>query len=294
MLIFFFFFIVRVWGIGADLPNLYNPDEPHHLNIAAHFGTGDLNPHDFKYPTLWSYVIGAIFAFLFGFGRFLGLVESPGRFAQAYFYSPAVFYIAVRLFCATAVSSAAWIMYRTGARFYGRLLGVILGLFTALGPVFVTAGREATPYGLMIFWLALAVYQYHSLCENHNRCAWALTGLFIGLAVSTHYIAAPLAVWLVARFFIEPPADKQKFFPIFRSLGFWGGAGLDRDIDRAEERAYRLFDNDGAGRRFFADSFDDQDGQFNPAHARHIFPFDDNGGRRFCQSCQADGRRQAA
>ena len=48
---------LRVAGTSFGLPGTFHPDEPHHINTAVYFGSGDLNPHVFKYPTLWMYFL---------------------------------------------------------------------------------------------------------------------------------------------------------------------------------------------------------------------------------------------
>jgi len=46
---------VRLWGVNYDLPYIYHPDEPGYIAISQNiFKTGDLNPHFFNYPSLFS------------------------------------------------------------------------------------------------------------------------------------------------------------------------------------------------------------------------------------------------
>ena len=54
--------LARCWGIGFGLPHTEcRPDETTILRIALKFGTGDLNPHFFRYPTLYMYVLSCLY-----------------------------------------------------------------------------------------------------------------------------------------------------------------------------------------------------------------------------------------
>ena len=60
--------ILRLWGIGFDLPNLYHRDEAKYVTIPLKIlKSGDYNPHFFNYPTFFFYLLslGYIVYFLF-------------------------------------------------------------------------------------------------------------------------------------------------------------------------------------------------------------------------------------
>src|SRR6476661_11225476 len=50
---------LRVFGLRYGLPAVYNPDEVAIMSRALAFAKGDLNPHNFLYPTLYFYVLFA-------------------------------------------------------------------------------------------------------------------------------------------------------------------------------------------------------------------------------------------
>jgi uncharacterized membrane protein len=208
-LIFLLALLIRLWGIGADLPNVYHPDEPHHLNIAARFGTGDLNPHDFKYPTLWPTVIAALFGFMYAMARLMHLVSSSSEFAVAFFYLLTIFYLAVRILSAVAVSLGVWTLYYAGKKFRTQRFGVVLGLLAAFTPFFIHYGVEATPYGLMLLMLCGAIYFLHQLVDAPERRAYVFVGLCLGLATSCHYTAGVFGIWLIAFHFLVPAEERN-------------------------------------------------------------------------------------
>ena len=59
---------LRLWGIGFDLPNLYHRDEAKYVTIPLKIlKTGDYNPHFFNYPSLFFYVLSAVYVVYFLF-----------------------------------------------------------------------------------------------------------------------------------------------------------------------------------------------------------------------------------
>ena len=51
---------LRVQGLAFGLPAVYNPDEIAIMSRALAFAKGDLNPHNFLYPTFYFYVLFAL------------------------------------------------------------------------------------------------------------------------------------------------------------------------------------------------------------------------------------------
>src|SRR4051812_37084565 len=50
---------LRLFGLRYGLPAVYNPDEVAIMSRALAFAKGDLNPHNFLYPSLYFYVLFA-------------------------------------------------------------------------------------------------------------------------------------------------------------------------------------------------------------------------------------------
>ncbi len=218
----FFLFLAtlmfQAWNIGHDLPNLYHADEPHHLNIAAHFSTGDLNPHDFKYPTLWSYTLAVMLGLLFALNLLTGLVSSGLDFASSYFYEPTKIYLCARLLAAALFAGGVWVLYETGRKHYNHLTGLLAAAFLATGPAFWFYSRYATMNSLMIFLITLGVYFLHGVLNDADRKSYILAGLAFGLAISAHYIAAPLGFLIVAFHFLTPKSKRQHVHLLYGCL----------------------------------------------------------------------------
>src|SRR3989338_2425921 len=86
--------LLRLPGINFGLNH---PDEHLIINHALAFGTGDLNPHMFYFPTLFLYllfgVFGGFYFLVLGFGHF----SNTDEFLQFFLQSQETFYIFGRL-----------------------------------------------------------------------------------------------------------------------------------------------------------------------------------------------------
>src|SRR5262245_9439517 len=84
---------VRLWGIRFGLPYVLYPDEALIVNHALAFGTGDLNPHDFVYPSLYMYVLFVAYGVTYAGGLALGVFGSTDDFIRLFFSDATVFYL---------------------------------------------------------------------------------------------------------------------------------------------------------------------------------------------------------
>src|SRR3990167_5476147 len=82
--------LLRVVGINFG-PN--HPDEHLIINHALAFGTGDLNPHMFYFPTLFLYLLFAVFGGFYALGRVSGHFSGVDQFLQFFLQSPETFYV---------------------------------------------------------------------------------------------------------------------------------------------------------------------------------------------------------
>ena len=61
--------VLRFWGISFGLPgNTLRPDEDMVVNPSLAMIGGDLDPHDYTYPTLYKYLLAAIFRICMALG----------------------------------------------------------------------------------------------------------------------------------------------------------------------------------------------------------------------------------
>src|SRR5262249_18953845 len=71
---------LRFYAITYGLPAVFNADEPHLVNVAVSFGAGSLNPHFFKYPTLWMYTLAFAYGIYFAIWSGMGVWHGVRQF----------------------------------------------------------------------------------------------------------------------------------------------------------------------------------------------------------------------
>jgi hypothetical protein len=205
--------VLRLLGIDYGLPAVFNGDEPHLVNTAVSFGRGSLNPMQFKYPTLWMYTLFATYgAYFLGWSGF-GLLHSVGEFGQLYVWQPGGFYLLGRLLSAGFGLWAIERIYRCVSELGGERVGLWAAGLAAVSPALIEAAHTAKPDSLMLClaawsWLFAARY-----LNGGKRRDLALCGAAVGLAISTQYTAAPLAI-------IVPVAWWARYLAVKRGPAF--------------------------------------------------------------------------
>ncbi len=205
--------VLRTMGIGFGLPAVYNPDEIAIMSRTLAFAKGDLNPHNFLYPTFYFYVLFGWLGLYFVIGWLTGFIPSLSAFQSQFFLDPTGIYLAGRVLgvvcgVATVLAAYVWtkrIASRTmdaerTAPFTGRLAGVIAALFLAVAP---TAVRDAhyvkhdVPVTLAIVLAQIAIAGLLTRSNGSGRVTHRqtlLAGAACGVAFSTHYYAVFLAL----------------------------------------------------------------------------------------------------
>src|SRR5215831_1418252 len=120
---------VRLVGITWGLPYVFNPDEARIVNHALAFGTGDLNPHDFIYPSLYMYILFFVYGMSYVFGWLAGVFSSTDDFVRLFFNDATLFYLPGRLIAALSGVISVAMVYLLGRRAYNARVGLIAAAF---------------------------------------------------------------------------------------------------------------------------------------------------------------------
>lgn len=199
---------LRLRGLAFGLPAVYNPDEIAILSRALAFGTGDLNPHNFLYPTFYFYVLFAWVGAYFVAGRFTGQIQSLQAFQTDFFLNPSHIYLAGRslsVVCGIATIVAVWWLAR---RVFGRRVAAAAACFMAVAPAAIRDAhyiKHDVPVTLAIVcaliavrrlwpWTASSAPAAPSRVDGASGGAALLAGAVCGVAFSTHYYAVFLAL----------------------------------------------------------------------------------------------------
>jgi hypothetical protein len=192
---------LRIWGLGWGLPDLHHPDEIWILNRALAFARGDLNPHNFLYPTLYFYALFAWEGLFFVVGRLAGWYGSVAAFERSFFVDPSHIVLAGRAMTALFGVLTLPAVYQFGARLYDRTTGLVAALLLAVAPFAVRDAhyiKHDVPVTLFIVLTQAAVAR---LVVDEDAAAhrrhWLIAGAMAGLALSTQYYAFPVILPII-------------------------------------------------------------------------------------------------
>lgn len=183
--------VLRVWGIGFGLPHLEaRPDEMEVVPRAIRLLSGDLNPHFFNYPSLYFYLLGAVFGAWSGITTALG--SSMEDFLNRAAVDPSRFILVARYITAVAGVATVLVVYRVGVRLHGRTAGLLGAGLLAVCHLHVRESHFATTDVTLSLFIIWTVYFLLDVAEKGKPRAYVLAGLFTGLAISTKYVGLVL------------------------------------------------------------------------------------------------------
>jgi 4-amino-4-deoxy-L-arabinose transferase-like glycosyltransferase len=185
--------IARFWALGFGLPHpAARPDEEAVGSMAGSYYLGNFEQTIFTYPPLFALVVAGTLwlvsrhvpSTLSWMNIRLGLSDS----------SAAAERIVARFLSAVAGVASVWLLFRIGARLFGRPTAFVAAAFLALAFLHVRDshfGVTDIPMTCMVLVGFLAIVK---LSESGSGRALVAAGLLTGLAVATKYNAALLVL----------------------------------------------------------------------------------------------------
>ncbi len=219
--------VLRLWGIGHNLPDLTIADEFQVVERALRCGTGDLNPHLFTWPgSLPIYATFIVYG-LVALGSLLtGSVSSLHSFAQSYFLNPTPFFVLARLLAAGFGIWAVWATYRAGKRSYGGSSGLLSALILALVWIAIWSSHTALPDTFALAFLPLALIFIERWWQE-GRWRWILlAGMMVGLGTAAKYNLGFLGAAMLSAPLLVPRLPWRKRFLAWILLVVGGLAGF--------------------------------------------------------------------
>jgi len=202
---------LRLLGIRFGLPAVYNPDEVAIMSRALAFAKGDLNPHNFLYPTFYFY---ALFGWIGGYyvlARVTGAIASLDAFQTQFFTDPSGIYLAGRLLTVACGAATVAAVFALGRRLFCARAGLIGALFLAVAPFHVRDShyvKHDVPAALAVVMAYLAIARLRDERVGAKR-PLVLAAAACGVAFSIHYytvfLALPLACVIWFRGGSDPP-----------------------------------------------------------------------------------------
>jgi 4-amino-4-deoxy-L-arabinose transferase-like glycosyltransferase len=187
---------LRLWSITWGLPYVDHPDEPAVVNpTMAMLRRGDWQPHFFNYPSLYLYLLRAVFTLHWRWGLASGAYSPQSQLPETsdIYTSVPGFFVWGRLLTVAFALATIWLTYRIGRRRLGRAAGLIAAATLAVLPFHVRHSQYITTDVASGFTALLAVWAALRVLDAPSWRRYAVAGLAVGLAAGTKYNVALVA-----------------------------------------------------------------------------------------------------
>jgi 4-amino-4-deoxy-L-arabinose transferase-like glycosyltransferase len=195
-----FGFGLRVWAVRWGLPYVDHPDEPALVNVVLRMMRNqDLNPHFFLYPSLYFYLLLAIFSMHHRLGVASGLYTSLDQMnitTDVYTTIPE-FFVWGRVLAIVLGSATVLSVYLLGKRSWNRRTGLLAALFLATLPFHMRHSQYVTTDVGSGWFVLLAYIAATAILQRGHWRAYLWAGLWAGLAASTKYNAGAAVIPIV-------------------------------------------------------------------------------------------------
>ncbi len=179
--------VIRFWGITWGLPHAYHPDEGSILFHALGFGTGDLNPHWFRWPSLTMYVMFGIYGCYYVVGKIMGTFSIPPDLVKAYLTDLSPFWLMGRIVSAASGVVTVWITWLFGRKSFGSYVGLTAAAILAVLLLHVRDSHYATPDVIAAMLAAGSLVAALYACRSSRPWFVLLSGVLAGLSASAKY-----------------------------------------------------------------------------------------------------------
>jgi hypothetical protein len=206
----------RLLALDFGFPGLFRPDEELVLGPALRFHSGDLNPHQFDYPTLYLYVVSLLLLLVRVAWDTLALAGTSFE-ALTRLHHGAPPYLVGRALTAILGVAGLHAVYRLGRTAAGSRVGLLAAGMLAVNYIHLRDSHFATtdvPLTLVMTHALVAQLQVVRRGRLRDYC-WA--GLLAGLAGSVKYTGLGLCVSLLLAHAIRRTGRTGSFSPA--SLG---------------------------------------------------------------------------
>ncbi len=190
--ILFFAFVIRAHGTSFGLPYVYHPDEPAIVDRALQIErTGDLNPHWFNYPTLYTYAQTLLIVILRPLAKAWAGWRGVALDSLAW---QGIIYQAGRLLTALIGTATVAVVYGIGRRLFNQRVGLWAAFILAATALHIEHSHYITTDVPAAFFVALCLYFAARALEAHTLRYLTLSALMAGFAAGAKYNAGLVVV----------------------------------------------------------------------------------------------------
>lgn len=193
---------IRYYGLDWGLPEVFEEATP--LRKAWDMwgwdrdGGVDLNPHFFNYPSLSIYLHFLWQGLLFMGLGISGAIASTLDFNTMYLVAPTPIFLSGRWLSLLFGTGTVLVVYRMGRLLSGRVCALLAAILLAVNSYHVDQSQQITVDIPLTFLTMTCLLFCLRILENPRKTNYLLAGLVLGLATSTKYTGALLALPLLA------------------------------------------------------------------------------------------------
>jgi len=177
----------RLVGIDWGLPNVFHVDENWFAGLAYKHFQGNLNPHFFHVPSLYTYLVTGAWGLYYLGGKVLGTFSSTADFLAAYLRNATAFILLGRLITVAFSLGTVFLLFRLGRKMFNLRTGLLAALFLTFSLEHVKISHDMLPDVAMIFFLLPSFLFIWYVYTRGRVIDYLLAGLFAGLAFTTKY-----------------------------------------------------------------------------------------------------------
>ncbi len=219
--------LVRLWGLSFSLPFIYHVDEERFCQIALNYLRGDLNPHFFHVPSLYTYSVAGLWKIYYLIGHGLGLdakFASEEAFLAAFGRDPTAYVLLGRLLTLVLCVGTILGLYFLGKRYSDAWVGAVAAAALIFSPEHNKISHYLVPDGPMVLFLVLSSSEILKIFETGKLKHYFFSGMFAGLAFTTKYGGHFLVIPLLLAQFFRGREKGEKCWKIFFHPGIpiWG------------------------------------------------------------------------
>ena len=205
LIILIFAFLLRVWGIGHGLPLFLHLDENTiGGTVMKMIKTSDLNPHYFRYPSLYLYFIYLIIS---SFGLIIGNDFSVANNMTA-------FYLVGRFSTAIISTATVYLTYLLGKAFFSQKISFLAATVFSVIFLPVYLSHFMTIDMLALFFLLISLIFCFKIAQEGRVKDYLLAGLFSGFLIGTKFNVVIILPLVFAHFFPIKKSKKRPFLQL--------------------------------------------------------------------------------
>lgn len=189
---------IRCWNLFHDLPIYATIDERELVYQSLKFGSGDLNPHEFVWPTFFKYLLFGLYGAAYFAGKWAGVFTDTASFVKSYVVDPSPFYMIGRIATAVLGCLTVFATYRLGKIVSGMAAGITGAVLVAVSPLHVEYCHLVNLDVPMTFFFTVSLALMLAALDENGHRSERLAGVIAGIAMGTKYQAVILVIPLIA------------------------------------------------------------------------------------------------